>query len=158
MTTAKQVPRRGNRGNVAPACGQAPAAGNARADLGSDCDEAGDPRAPARPNPPVLRVPFGGVVRWVEPARAGDWLVRASARLPRGGSQASRSVDRPCRESAVIAEPGKEELRITRTIADGETVEWEVDVTAELAARGSAKTALVSAMVGSAAMVVGSRW
>jgi hypothetical protein len=41
--------------------------------------------------------------------------------------------------TAVIAEPGKEELRITRTIADGETVEWEVDVTAELAARGSAK-------------------
>ena len=44
--------------------------------------------------------------------------------------------------TAVIAEPGKEELRITRTIADGETVEWEVDVTAELAARGSAKKQL----------------
>ncbi|HEX5052320.1 MAG TPA: carboxypeptidase-like regulatory domain-containing protein [Planctomycetota bacterium] len=37
--------------------------------------------------------------------------------------------------TAVIAEPGQPELRITRTIADGETVEWEVDVATELAAR-----------------------
>jgi hypothetical protein len=37
--------------------------------------------------------------------------------------------------TAVIAEPGKPELRITRTIRDGETVEWDVDVEAELAAR-----------------------
>lgn len=35
----------------------------------------------------------------------------------------------------VIAEPDKPELRITRTIADGETVEWDIDVAAELAAR-----------------------
>lgn len=40
--------------------------------------------------------------------------------------------------TAVIAEPGKPELRITRTIADGETVEWDVDVAAELAARDAA--------------------
>ena len=37
--------------------------------------------------------------------------------------------------TAVIAEPGKPELRITRIIADGETVEWDIDVAAELAAR-----------------------
>ncbi|MBL8724991.1 MAG: carboxypeptidase regulatory-like domain-containing protein [Planctomycetes bacterium] len=37
--------------------------------------------------------------------------------------------------TAVIAEKGKPELRIVRTIADGETVEWEVDVGAELARR-----------------------
>ncbi|MGE3174414.1 MAG: carboxypeptidase regulatory-like domain-containing protein [Planctomycetota bacterium] len=35
----------------------------------------------------------------------------------------------------VITEPGKPELRISRTIADGERVEWDVDVAAELAAR-----------------------
>lgn len=40
--------------------------------------------------------------------------------------------------TAVIAEPGKPELRITRQIADGETVEWDVDVAAELAARDRA--------------------
>jgi protocatechuate 3,4-dioxygenase beta subunit len=37
--------------------------------------------------------------------------------------------------TAVIAEPGKPEIRIVRTIVDGETVEWDVDVAAELAAR-----------------------
>ncbi len=37
--------------------------------------------------------------------------------------------------TAIIAEPGKPEIRITRTIADGDTVEWDVDVTAELEAR-----------------------
>ncbi len=38
----------------------------------------------------------------------------------------------------VLAEPGQPELRITRTIADGETVAWDVDVAAELAAREQA--------------------
>lgn len=37
--------------------------------------------------------------------------------------------------TAVIAEPGKPEIRITRTIVDGEKVEWDVDIAAELAAR-----------------------
>ncbi|MBM4059950.1 MAG: carboxypeptidase regulatory-like domain-containing protein [Planctomycetes bacterium] len=37
--------------------------------------------------------------------------------------------------TAVITERGKPELRIVRTIADGETVEWDVDVGAELARR-----------------------
>ena len=37
--------------------------------------------------------------------------------------------------TVLVAEPGKPELRITRSIADGETVEWEIDVAAELAAR-----------------------
>ncbi|MBL9079738.1 MAG: carboxypeptidase regulatory-like domain-containing protein [Planctomycetes bacterium] len=40
--------------------------------------------------------------------------------------------------TAVIAEPGKPEVRITRTIRDGETVEWDVDVAAELQARDAA--------------------
>jgi len=35
----------------------------------------------------------------------------------------------------VIREPGKPEVRITRTIADGETVEWDIDVAAELEAQ-----------------------
>lgn len=35
----------------------------------------------------------------------------------------------------VLTEPGKEELRITRTIADGEKVDWELDVAAILAER-----------------------
>jgi hypothetical protein len=35
----------------------------------------------------------------------------------------------------VVAEPGKEELRLTRTIADGEVFAWEVDVATDLAAR-----------------------
>ncbi len=35
----------------------------------------------------------------------------------------------------VIAEPGRPELRIQRAIADGETVAWDIDVGAELAAR-----------------------
>jgi protocatechuate 3,4-dioxygenase beta subunit len=37
--------------------------------------------------------------------------------------------------TAVITEQGKPELRIVRTIADGETVEWDVDIGAELARR-----------------------
>ena len=37
----------------------------------------------------------------------------------------------------VVTEPGKPELRVTRAIADGETVEWDVDVAVELAARES---------------------
>jgi protocatechuate 3,4-dioxygenase beta subunit len=37
--------------------------------------------------------------------------------------------------TAILAEPGKPEIRIVRTIADGETVEWDIDVAAELAAR-----------------------
>lgn len=35
----------------------------------------------------------------------------------------------------LVSEPGKPEIRITRTIADGETVAWDIDVAAELAAR-----------------------
>jgi hypothetical protein len=35
----------------------------------------------------------------------------------------------------VVTEPGQPELRIVKTIADGETVAWEVDIAAELAAR-----------------------
>ncbi len=41
--------------------------------------------------------------------------------------------------TAILAEPGKPEIRITRTIHDGETVEWDVDVTAELQARDAKK-------------------
>lgn len=41
--------------------------------------------------------------------------------------------------TAVLAEPGKPEVRITRVIADGEVVEWDVDVAAELAARDGKK-------------------
>jgi protocatechuate 3,4-dioxygenase beta subunit len=41
--------------------------------------------------------------------------------------------------TAILAEPGKPEIRITRTIVDGETVEWDVDVAAELAARDAKK-------------------
>ncbi len=37
--------------------------------------------------------------------------------------------------TVVLAEAGKPEVRITRTIADGETVAWDIDVAAELAAR-----------------------
>ena len=37
--------------------------------------------------------------------------------------------------TAVIAEAGKPEIRITRTVMDGETVEWDIDVQAELDAR-----------------------
>jgi hypothetical protein len=37
--------------------------------------------------------------------------------------------------TAILAEPGKPEIRIVRTITDGETVEWDIDVAAELAAR-----------------------
>ena len=35
----------------------------------------------------------------------------------------------------VVTEPGQPDLRIVRAIRDGETVEWELDVAAELAAR-----------------------
>lgn len=41
--------------------------------------------------------------------------------------------------TAILAEPGKPEIRIVRTIADGETVEWDIDVAAELAARDAKK-------------------
>ena len=37
--------------------------------------------------------------------------------------------------AVVVTEPGQPELRIVKTIADGETVAWEVDIAAELAAR-----------------------
>ena len=39
----------------------------------------------------------------------------------------------------VVSEPGKPELRITRAIADGETVAWEIDVAAELRSRDAGK-------------------
>jgi hypothetical protein len=38
----------------------------------------------------------------------------------------------------VIREPGKPEVRIARTIRDGEKVEWDIDVAAELASRDNA--------------------
>lgn len=41
--------------------------------------------------------------------------------------------------TAVLREEGQPEVRITRTIRDGETVEWDIDVEAELAAREKAK-------------------
>ena len=41
--------------------------------------------------------------------------------------------------TVVVAEAGKPEIRITRTILDGEMVEWDIDVQAELEARGRAK-------------------
>ncbi len=37
--------------------------------------------------------------------------------------------------TAVITEAGKPDVRITRTITDGQTFEWDIDVAAELAAR-----------------------
>lgn len=37
----------------------------------------------------------------------------------------------------VVRQRDREDLRITRTVADGETVEWDVDVTAELQAAGA---------------------
>ncbi len=37
--------------------------------------------------------------------------------------------------TVVITEQGKPEIRITRTVRDGETVEWDIDVKAELEAR-----------------------
>jgi hypothetical protein len=37
--------------------------------------------------------------------------------------------------TAVLREKGQPEIRITRTIRDGETVEWDIDVEAELKAR-----------------------
>ena len=41
--------------------------------------------------------------------------------------------------TAVLRERGKEELRIVRTIRDGETVEWDIDVALELEARDRAR-------------------
>ena len=41
--------------------------------------------------------------------------------------------------TVIVAEPGKPELRFTRTIQDGEVVEWDVDITAELEAAGRGK-------------------
>lgn len=41
--------------------------------------------------------------------------------------------------TAILTEPGKEELRVTRTIADGELVEWDIDVAVELAGREKSK-------------------
>ena len=38
--------------------------------------------------------------------------------------------------TAVLRQAGKEDIRITRAIADGETVAWDIDVTAELQAAG----------------------
>ncbi|MCU0864952.1 MAG: carboxypeptidase-like regulatory domain-containing protein [Planctomycetes bacterium] len=46
--------------------------------------------------------------------------------------------------TAVIAEPGKEEIRITRTIADGETVEWESQRSATAAGVRATERAAVS--------------
>ena len=37
--------------------------------------------------------------------------------------------------TAVLREDGQPEMRITRTIRDGEKVEWDIDLEAELAAR-----------------------
>jgi protocatechuate 3,4-dioxygenase beta subunit len=42
---------------------------------------------------------------------------------------------RPGTYTLVLEQPGQEDLRITRTILDGETVEWDVDVAEELARR-----------------------
>ena len=39
----------------------------------------------------------------------------------------------------VITEKDKPEIRVTREIVDGETIEWDVDVTAELEAQGRAR-------------------
>jgi|GEM_PF-1938397 len=41
--------------------------------------------------------------------------------------------------TAVLKEKGKEDIRIVRTIRDGETVEWDIDVGLELEARGRAR-------------------
>lgn len=41
--------------------------------------------------------------------------------------------------TAVLREPGKEEVRIVRTIRDGETVEWDIDVGLELESRDRAR-------------------
>ena len=41
--------------------------------------------------------------------------------------------------TAVLREDGQPEIRITRTIRDGEKVEWDIDVEAELAARARAE-------------------
>ncbi len=39
----------------------------------------------------------------------------------------------------IITEKGQPEVRVTREIADGETVEWDIDVTTELEAQGRAR-------------------
>jgi protocatechuate 3,4-dioxygenase beta subunit len=41
--------------------------------------------------------------------------------------------------TVVIAQPGEEDIRITRTVIDGEHVEWDIDVAAELASRRTKK-------------------
>ena len=41
--------------------------------------------------------------------------------------------------TAVLREKGKEDIRIVRTIRDGEKVEWDIDVGLELEARGRAR-------------------
>ncbi|MBI5849832.1 MAG: carboxypeptidase regulatory-like domain-containing protein [Planctomycetes bacterium] len=42
----------------------------------------------------------------------------------------------PDHYTVVIQEPGKQELKVTRDIRDGETVEWDLDVSKELEAAG----------------------
>ena len=39
----------------------------------------------------------------------------------------------------VITEPGQPEVRVTKTVRDGETLEWDIDVSAELEAAGRAR-------------------
>ena len=39
----------------------------------------------------------------------------------------------------IVREPGQPELRVTREIKDGEEIEWDVDVTAELEAAGRSR-------------------
>ncbi len=42
--------------------------------------------------------------------------------------------------TVVVREQGEDEIRMTRTIADGETVQWDIDLAAELESRrGSGK-------------------
>ena len=41
--------------------------------------------------------------------------------------------------TAILKEQGKEDIRIVRTIRDGETVEWDIDVGLELQARDRAR-------------------
>lgn len=45
----------------------------------------------------------------------------------------------PDNYTVVIAEPGKPELKVSRDIKDGETVEWDLDVAKELEAAGRGK-------------------
>ena len=41
--------------------------------------------------------------------------------------------------TAILKEQGEEDIRIVRTIKDGETVEWDIDVALELEARDRAR-------------------